>query len=127
MAEIVAFYTRLLAVLGTGDTFYDGIWSSVAPQPAWPGNPTWNDFISCTWRGRDGSQYVVAVNYSDHQAQCRLPLPFDDIAGKRLRLVDVMGREEYVRDGSELVSPGLYLDLGPWRPNVFRLDSAAAS
>lgn len=126
-ADIVAFYGRLLSVLDTGDAFRCGLWSPVAPQPAWPGNPTWNDFVSCIWHGHDDSRHVVAVNYSSHPAQCRLPLPFDDIQGRRFRLVDLMGDEEYVREGDELVSPGLYLDLGPWHLNVFRLDPMAST
>jgi hypothetical protein len=94
----------------------------IAPQPAWPGNPSWQDFISCAWRAPDGGRYVVVVNYSDHQAQCRLRLPFTGLAGGRFRLVDRMGGEVYDRDGDELIDPGLYIDLGAWRYNVFKLE-----
>ena len=92
------------------------------PQPAWNGNPTAADFIAYAWQSPDGGRHVVVVNYSDHQAQCRLRLPFEGLAGLQFRLVDIMGSEVYVRDGSELAWPGLYIDLGPWRFNVFRLD-----
>jgi hypothetical protein len=119
-AEIVAFYDRLLAAL-TSDTFRNGAWSLIPPQPAWAGNPTWQDFISYAWQAPNG-RYVVAVNYSDHKGQCHLPLPFDGPAGRQFRLVDVMGSEVYLRDGGDLVEPGLYIDLGAWRFNVFRLD-----
>jgi hypothetical protein len=115
--DIAAFYDRLLTVL-----FRDGAWSLIAPQPAWPGNPSWQDFISCAWRAPDGGRYVVVVNYSDHQAQCRLRLPFTGLAGGRFRLVDRMGGEVYDRDGDELIDPGLYIDLGAWRYNVFKLE-----
>ena len=112
----------MLAALRT-DVFRHGGWSLIAPHPAWDGNPTWQDFISYAWQSANG-RYVVVVNYSDHQGQCRLRLPFDDLAGHRFRLVDVMGSEVYWRDGGELVEPGLYIDLGAWRFNVFRLDPA---
>ena len=120
-ADIAAFYDRLLAVLRT-DAFRDGAWSLIPPQPAWAGNPTWQDFISYAWHTRERRRYVVVVNYSDHQGQCRLRLPFDGLAGRQFRLVDMMGSEVYCRDGGELVEPGLYIDLGAWRFNVFRLD-----
>ena len=120
-ADVAAFYDRGLATLRT-DTFRNGTWSLIPPRPAWPGNPTWQNFISYAWYAENGSRYVVVVNYSDHQGQCRLRLPFDGLAGLQLRLVDVMGSEVYQRDGSELVDPGLYIDLGGWRYNVFRLD-----
>jgi hypothetical protein len=119
--DIVAFYDGLLAAL-RADTIRNGAWSLIAPQPAWEGNPTWQDFISYAWQSPDGSRYAVVVNYSDHQGQCRLRLPFDGLAGHQLRLADVMGSEVYQRDGSDLVDPGLYIDLGAWRYNVFRLD-----
>jgi glycosidase len=120
--DVVAFYDSLLATLRT-DAFRRGAWSLIAPQSAWDGNPTWQDFISYAWQSANG-RCVVVVNYSDHQGQCRLRLPFDDLAGRQFRLVDVMGSEVYGRDGGELVEPGLYIDLGAWRFNVFRLDPA---
>jgi len=121
-ADVVAFYDRLLAALRTSDAFRNGAWSLIPPQPAWDGNPTWADFISHAWQSPNGNRYVVVVNYSDHQGQCRLRLPFDGLAGLQLRLVDIMGSEVYQRDGNGLVDPGLYIDLGAWRYNVFRLD-----
>jgi glycosidase len=122
-AEIAAFYDRLLAALGTFDGFRNGVWAPIPPQPAWAGNPTWQDFIAYAWRSSDGVGYVVVVNYSDHQAQCRLRLPFAGMAGIQFRLVDVMGSEIYWRDGDALNDVGFYIDLGAWRFNVFRLDS----
>src|SRR5258708_2578581 len=53
-AAIVAFYDRLLAVIGTPEVFRAGAWSLIAPQPAWPDNPTWRDFISYAWCAREG-------------------------------------------------------------------------
>ena len=60
------------------------------------------------------------------QGQCHLRLPFAGLAGKRVRLVDMMGSEIYDRDGAALVDPGLFIDLGAWRYNVFRLQSIGA-
>jgi len=121
-ADIATFYNRLLAALATTDAFRNGGWVSIAPQPAWAGNPTWQDFISYCWQVPDGGRYVVVVNYSDHRGQCRLRLPLAGLADRQIRLVDAMGTEVYDRDGSDLVGPGLFVDLGPWRYNVFRLD-----
>jgi hypothetical protein len=125
-ADIAAFYDRLLSVLTSGG-FRDGAWSLIAPQPAWDGNPTSQDFVSFAWQARNGGGHVVVVNYSDHQGQCHLPLPFAGLAGRNVRLVDVMGSEVYDRDGAGLVEPGLFIDLGPWRYNVFRLEPVEQS
>ena len=122
-AEIATFYDRLLVKLTQTDTFRDGAWSLIPPKPAWAGNPTWQDFISYAWHGRDGRNYVVVVNYSDHRGQCHLRLPFTSLAGRQFQLIDVMGSEVYHRDGTDLIDPGLFIDLEAWRYNVFRLES----
>jgi hypothetical protein len=111
-----------LAALASDD-FRNGAWTPIPPEPAWAGNPTWQDFISCAWHSPAGARYVVVVNYSDHRGQCRLRLPLAELAGRQFRLVDVMGSEVYDRDGSDLVAPGLFIDLGPWRYDIFRLES----
>ncbi len=121
--DIADFYGRLLAVLRKGDTFRDGAWSLIAPQPAWAGNPTSQDFIAYAWRAPDDGSYVAVVDYSDHQGQCYLRLPFATLADKPTRLVDAMGSETYDRDGRTLIDPGLYIDLRAWGYNLFRLEA----
>lgn len=123
--EVAAFYARLLRLLGTASCLRDGSWSLIEPRSAWDGNPTAGDFIAYAWQGRDDRRHVVAVNFSDHQAQCYLPLPFPELAGQRVRLTDEMGSEIYERDGSGMLDPGLYIDLAAWRYNVFRLERMA--
>lgn len=122
-AEIADFYDRLLGELTKTDTFRDGAWSLIPPRPAWAGNPTWQDLISYAWHARDGRDYVVVVNYSDHRAQCHLRLPFANLVGRQFQLIDVMGSEVHHRDGTGLIDPGLFIDLEAWRYNVFRLNS----
>jgi hypothetical protein len=120
--DIAAFYARLQELLARRGPFRDGHWSQIEARSAWECNPTWADFIAYAWRGPDSGVYVIVVNYSDHRAQCYLRLPFPELAGKRFRLVDQMGSEVYERDGDGLVGGGLYIDLGDWRYNMFRLD-----
>ncbi len=120
--EIAEFYERLLAVLHESETFRHGAWSLISAEAAWPGNPTWQDFIAYAWQDLDRDNHVLVVNYADHQGQCYLRLPFTNLNSGRFRLIDVMGSEVYDRDGDGLVDPGLYIDLGPWRYNLFRLE-----
>jgi hypothetical protein len=124
-ADVIAFYDRLMSALKSGG-FCDGAWSLIPPQSAWEGNPTDQDFVAFAWQTPNG-RHVVAVNYSDHQAQCHLRLPFADLTGRKVQLADMMGSEVYERDGAGLVEPGLFIDLGPWRYNVFRLESMEQS
>jgi len=119
--KIVEFYERLLTLLHEAETFRRGAWSLISPEAAWPGNPTWQDFIAYAWQDLDRDDHVMVVNYADHQSQCYLRLPFKNLNSGRFRLIDVMGTESYDREGSGLMGPGLYIDLGPWRYNLFRL------
>ena len=118
--EIADFCVRLLQVLKRA-VFRDGDWSQIQPLLAWPDNWTSDCFVAYAWAGEDASRYLVVVNYSGNQGQCRLPLPFSDLSGKHLRLTDLMGTEIYDRAGSELAENGLFVDHAPWHRNVFEL------
>jgi hypothetical protein len=116
--EIAAFYGNLLRVLKQAPGFRDGAWSQIQPQPAWSGNWTSDGFIAYAWAGNDGPRYLVVVNCTGNQGQCRVPLPLPEFCGKPVRLT---GTEVYDRDGSEIVDPGLYIDHAPWQYNVLEL------
>src|SRR5262249_42402965 len=120
--DIAGFYDRLLETLSEHEALRHGAWSLISPEPAWSDNPTWQEFIAYAWRGPQGSRYVVVINYSGHHAQCHLRLPFTGPAGSQLRLTDGRGSEIYDRDGGDLVDPGLYIDLGAWGYNIFKLE-----
>jgi hypothetical protein len=61
------------------------------------------------------------VNFSDGPAQGRVHVPWDELRGKTWRLNDVMTGEIYDRVGDEMRDAGLYVDLGPWKYNLFQL------
>jgi hypothetical protein len=62
------------------------------------------------------------VNYAGNQSQCYVRLPFPDVAGRSVRLEDSMGPSRYDRDGADLVSRGLHVDMPPWGYHVFRIE-----
>ena len=63
----------------------------------------------------------MAVNYAPTQSQCYDRLPFTDLGNRRWRLQDQIGIGVYDRDGSDLRSGGLYLDMAPWQAGVYSL------
>jgi hypothetical protein len=117
------FYNRLLTVLRQ-PAVRDGRWQLVECVPAWDGNWTVDCFVVFAWCGRQGERLVVAVNYAPNQSQCYARLPFDDLAGARWRLQDQLGESVYDRDGNDLQSRGLYLDLSPWQRVVYAVTAA---
>ncbi len=114
------FYDRLLAVLRQ-PAVRNGQWRLLDCVPTWEGNWTWNCFLAFLWQGLDGERLLVTVNYADNQSQCFVHLPFPDLAGRTVRLKDQMGDACYERDGHELLSRGLYLDVPAWSYHVFEL------
>ena len=63
----------------------------------------------------------MAVNDAPNQSQCYIRLLFTDLGNGHLRLQDLLGDVQYERDGNDLQSRGLYLDVPPWQYHVFEL------
>jgi hypothetical protein len=114
------FYDRLLSVLRRL-TVRDGQWRLLDCAPAWEGNGTWDSFLAFAWQGPGGELLLVAVNYAPHQSQCYTHLPFPELAGRAVRLKDLMGSACYERDGGDLQARGLYLDVPGWGYHVFEV------
>ena len=120
-ADIAAFYKLLLSMLKTRPVLRDGGWSLIEPLQAWEGNGSHDNFVACVWSNQD-SRLCLVVNFAELRGQCRLRLPFPDLAGRSIRLRDLVGPEIYQRDGSEMVGAGLFVDHAPWQINLFKLD-----
>ena len=118
---LATFYDRLSAVLRQ-PIVRDGRWQLLECAPAWDGNWTNDCFIAFAWEGTDGDRLVVAVNYSDHQSQCHVRLPFGDLGDEPWRLRNELGSEFYEWNGTDLRNNGLFLDEGPWKSSVFLLE-----
>jgi hypothetical protein len=114
------FYASLLRCLRL-PAVRKGRWGLQETRPAWDGNWTHECFVIQTWEGTKQEMLVAAVNYSDHQSQCYVTLPFPDLAGKRWVLQDLLSDTSYERDGDDLGRRGLYLDMPAWGHNLFRL------
>jgi hypothetical protein len=117
------FYESLLGVLRQ-PVVRDGQWRLLECASAWEGNWTSDGFIAWTWDTPDGQRRLIAVNYAGSQAQCYVRVPFSDLAGHQVRLKDLMGPASYDRDGNELVSRGLYLDVPAWSYHVFEMTTS---
>jgi glycosidase len=118
--RIEEFYERLLQILRR-PVVRNGEWQLLECIPAWNGNASSNGFIAYSWQESEGTRLVVAVNYAAHQSQCYVRLPFSGLDGKRWRLRDLLSTAEYERDGNELQSKGLYLDVPAWFCHVYEM------
>lgn len=118
--QIELFYGHLLEILQQ-DILRNGEWQLLECVQAWEGNPTWESYIAFAWRGQNSQRWLVVVNYATHQSQCYLRLPFPEYAGASLHLNDMLSTASYSREGDDLLTHGLYLDLPPWGYNVFEV------
>jgi hypothetical protein len=52
-------------------------------------------------------------------------LPFSDMTGQSVSFRDLMSPAFYERDGNDLMSRGLYLDLPEWDFHVFEVSASS--
>jgi hypothetical protein len=120
--RLAAFYDRLLAVLRL-PLVGNGAWRLLECTPAWDGNPTADGFIAFAWSLQD-ARLLVAVNYAATQAQCRVHLGIEGVRGTSVRLEDQIRDQVFDRDGDDLATNGLYVDLPAWGSHVLAFDLA---
>ncbi len=119
--ELKFFYSVLLSLLKK-PIFRNGHWNLLEAVPAWEGNDSWESFIAFSWKGDDGASTWVVVNYSAHDGQCYLRLPFPELQGEQWQLKDQCSEAVFDRDGDNLFTTGLYLDMKPWQYHVFEVE-----
>jgi len=118
--DLQQFYDRLLAILRQ-PVLRNGQWRLLECAPAWDGNWTTDCFVAFAWELAGEARVLVAVNYADNQSQSRVRLPFGDLQNKSWRLEDQLSSAGYDRDGTELQSLGLFLDMQPWQASVLSM------
>jgi glycosidase len=121
--RLAAFYDRLLAIVRT-PLVRDGGWRLLECTFAWDGNPTAGNFIAFAWT-LDDARLLVVVNFGPTQGQCRVHLAMDDVRGRTIRLEDRIGDLVFLRDGDDLATNGLYVDLPPCGSHVLAFSLAS--
>jgi hypothetical protein len=123
-ADIAAFYQRLLMNLKRPEV-RQGRWQLLSCRRAWEDNPTWDQFIAFGWEG-EGGRLLGTVHYGTTRGQCYVEVPFPELRGKKVLLRDLFSPAHYERDGDELCSRGLYLDLPAWGYHLFEVVDAGS-
>ncbi len=118
--EIANFYSALLGELHD-PVVKDGGWQLLNCRAAWDDNWTSDSFVAFSWTGTGEERRLMVVNYADHQSQCFVELPWVGMEAHSWRLRDRMGDAVYERQGGELSSHGLYVDLPAWGYYVFEV------
>lgn len=120
--QLRIFYRTLLAVVRR-PVFHEGVWS-LCDRMGWPDNMSCRNLVAWTWMGAD-DRYLIIVNLGGSPAQARVQVRWPDTAGKSWQLHDVFAGLTYARDGDEMASSGLYVDLVPGNFHFFQCKGAA--
>jgi glycosidase len=112
------FYHWLMDAINA-PSFRNGEWTLCA-RTGWPDNSSYQNLVAWVW-AKDKDRYLIIVNLSDSDAQAQVQVPWDYLRGKTWRLVDVLSGQAYERDGNQMCSPGLYVNLKAWNCHFFRL------
>jgi len=110
-----AFYGKLLQAIDR-PALRDGQWS-LCERTGWPDNASFQNLLSWNWlQGQE--RYLIVVNFSDYPSQAQVQVPWAT-PNEKWRLNDLLSATAYERDGNQMRSPGLYVDLGPWHYHFF--------
>lgn len=110
--ELEMFYRALLKAIHA-DVFHDGVWQLCAVQ-GWSDNASNENVLGWAWRHGE-RRVLIVVNYSARRSQGMVQVPWDDMNGRVWRLADVLNGDVFLRDGNQLSSAGLFVDLDAWR------------
>jgi hypothetical protein len=112
-----SFFGKLLAAINN-PVFRDGQWK-LCERTGWPDNSSYQDLVAWSWV-RDDDRYLVVVNLSDDAVQARVQVQWEEVRGNTWRLIDTLTDATYDREGDEMLSPGLYVELAPWNCHIFQ-------
>jgi len=114
--SLFSFYDRLLRITKR-TIFKTGQWRLLETHPAWQGDESYACILAWLWQ--DGEENVmVAVNYSDHVATCRIRINVRDLP-EDIQLVDLLHEQTYLRSTREIADTGLYIDLESYQSHIF--------
>ena len=115
--DLHRFYGALLEAVNR-KTFREGTWSLCDPI-GWPDNTSFRNLVAWGWI-RDDERYLIVINLSECPVQARVQVRWPDAAGQKWELIDQLSEAIYERDGDAMLSPGLYVELGPWKYHFFQ-------
>lgn len=117
-AEVEAMYRELLG-LGRRVSPHTHMWS-LCQIGGWPDNPSYQNLMAWAW-DKAVERFAAIVNFSNVRSQGMVRMPWLDMAGKYWALHELLSGELYRRDGSQMLNPGLFVDLPPWGAHLFRM------
>jgi hypothetical protein len=114
--DLQDFYRKLLAAVNQ-PIFREGQFR-LCDRTGWPDNASFQNVVAWTWC-KDDERYLIVVNLSDTTVQAQVQVPWVGAGDGIWHLLDAFSGTSYERSGKDMVSPGLYVELGPWNYHFF--------
>lgn len=114
---IKEFYGRLLPAVSE-PVFKEGSWEQLRPLPSWNGQDSGYEDILLWHLEFQGTERLVAVNFSDKPKKCRVKL---SLKGRpdNIKFCDLLNNESYIRNRAEIECDGLYIELRGYQSHIF--------
>jgi hypothetical protein len=112
-AEIVRLHDELLVAIRRSFVG-SGRGELLQPLPAWPGNPTAENFVVVQWNSSQagaGAFDMVVMNLAPHQGQCRVQPRLDAAPSERWRVTDLLNGPEHAAGPEAIAGSELLFDL----------------
>jgi hypothetical protein len=109
-AGVARMYERLLSSL-RATAVGRGRGQLLEPLPAWPGNPTAENFVVVRWEVEPPEFDLVAVNLAPHASQCRVPLSLGPAHGQQGVITERFSGEQQAWPAEDFRNQRFYLDL----------------
>jgi hypothetical protein len=119
-SDLQAFYYKLLATVREA-----GLRASewyLCERSGWPNNGSYLNLVAWCW-SQGEAHHLVVVNLSEYQSQAQVHLPWDNLSGRTWQLADALNDTLFERDGTQMHSTGLYVDLPAWRFHFLRFQT----
>jgi len=130
--ELSDFYRRLLKLLEMeslrvgmeshtpGMESLETIHWALCNISGWPDNQSCQNLLAWEWHSED-ERVLIVVNLSDHPAQALIKSMHPYPLGRTFQMTDVISGKAYERNGDELNSTGLFVDLKGWGMHALML------
>ena len=117
---LLEFYLQLINSI-PGTKYSEGNWALCKVDPV--GNFSNTNLLAHIW-WLEKSYLLTVVNYSAHPAQGNVRIEQIDYGKSEWSFTDLLTQEEYIYEGDNLETHGLFIDLPSWNGHIFDIKLA---
>jgi len=118
--NLMDFYHNLLKFI-PGREFNEAKWSLCTVKPVNTNDNSFNNIISYIWQIKNDYRLIV-VNYSLSFSKAHIIIEGLEYGLSNWRFIDVLEQKSYTYKGEDLDEHGLYIELNPWRGQIFEIE-----